>query len=276
MEAKKKKQQSSGRQSAQYDKIFKENIEAVISSIMQNVLEITAVSMEELPDDIQHTKERKPDTLKKITDEKGSTFVLHIEFQVKNEDEMVYRMLDYYGMLERKYKIPVKQFVIFLGSDKPTMPTELDRERLKFSYPLVLLSNLDYRIFLNSNKPEEIILSILANFKGENPENALKQILLRVKETTKGDFSLNRYFNQLRILAQLRNLVPNLKNAMDSIAEYVKEEKDVLYLRGQENEKIKFVAYLIREGNKTFEQIADIAETTVDFVKAVYQKLTSK
>jgi len=276
MEAKKKKQQSSGRQSAQYDKIFKENIEAVISSIMQNVLEITAVSMEELPDDIQHTKERKPDTLKKITDEKGNTFVLHIEFQVKNEDEMVYRMLDYYGMLERKYKILVKQFVIFLGSEKPTMPTELDRERLKFSYPLVLLSNLDYRIFLNSNKPEEIILSILANFKGENPENALKQILFRVKETTKGDFSLNRYFNQLRILAQLRNLVPNLKNAMDSIAEYVKEEKDVLYLRGQENEKTKFVAYLIREGNKTFEQIADIAETTVDFVKAVYQKLTSK
>jgi thioester reductase-like protein len=49
MEAKKKKPQSS-----QYDKIFKENIEVVISSIMQNVLEITAVSMEELPDDILH------------------------------------------------------------------------------------------------------------------------------------------------------------------------------------------------------------------------------
>lgn len=63
---------------------------------------------------------------------------------------------------------------------------------------------------------------------------------------------------------------------MDSIAEYIKEERDVLYLRGQENEKTKFVTYLIREGNKTFEQIADIAETTVDFVKAVYQKLTSK
>ena len=75
MEAKKKK-----RQSSQYDKIFKENIEAVITSIMQNVLEITAVSMEELPDDIQHTKERKPDTLKKITDDKGNTFVLQIEF----------------------------------------------------------------------------------------------------------------------------------------------------------------------------------------------------
>ena len=271
MEDKKKK-----RQSSQYDKIFKENIEAVISSIMQNVLEITAVSMEELPDDIQHTKERKPDTLKKITDDKGNTFVLQIEFQVKNEDEMVYRMLDYYGMLERKYKLPVKQFVIFLGTGTPTMPTNLDREMLKFRFPIVALSELDYHIFLNSDKPEEIILGILANFKGENPENALKQILVRVKETTKGDFSLNRYFNQLRVLAQLRNLELNLKNAMDSIAEYIKEERDVLFLRGLDKGKESFVKYLLNEGNKTFEQIADIAGVAVDFVKLVHRQLTGK
>jgi hypothetical protein len=275
MEAKKKK-----RQSSQYDKIFKENIEAVITSIMQNVLEITAVSMEELPDDIQHTKERKPDTLKKITDDKGNTFVLQIEFQVKDEDEMVYRMGEYYFMLERKYKLPVKQFVIFLGLDNPKMPTKLDRERLKFSYPLISLSTLNYHIFLNSDKPEEIILGILANFQGENPENALKQILVRVKETTKGDFSLNRYFNQLRVLAQLRNLELNLKNAMDSIAEYIKEERDVLFLRGldkgKEKEQVKFVTYLLQEGNKAYDQIADIAGTTVDFVKSVQQQLTGK
>lgn len=275
MEAKKKI-----RQSSQYDKIFKENIEAVISSIMQNVLEITAISMEELPDDIQHTKERKPDTLKKIIDDKGNTFVLQIEFQVKDEDEMVYRMGEYYFMLERKYKLPIKQFVIFLGSDNPKMPTELDRERLKFSYPLVSLSTLDYHIFLNSDKPEEIILGILANFQGENPENALKKILVRVKETTKGDFSLNRYFNQLRVLAQLRNLELNLKNAMDSIAEYIKEERDVLFLRGldkgKEKEQVKFVTYLLQEGNKAYDQIADIAGTTVDFVKSVHRQLTGK
>ncbi|MEA5258655.1 hypothetical protein VB264_12735 [Arcicella aquatica] len=271
MQAKKKKQQSS-----QYDKIFKENIEAVISSIMQNILKITAVSVEELPDDIQHTKERKPDVLKKLTDIKGNTFVLQIEFQVKDEPEMIYRMGEYHFMLERKYKIPVKQFVIFLGSDNPKMPTELDREHLKFSYPLVSLSTVDYHIFLNSNKPEEIILGILANFKGENPENALKQILIRVKETTKGDFSLNRYFNQLRVLAQLRNLELNLKNAMDSIAEYIKEERDVLYLRGQEREQIKFIKNLLTETDLSLDKIAKVAGVAVDFVKSVQRQLSAK
>ncbi|HAK80854.1 MAG TPA: hypothetical protein DCM71_29090 [Runella sp.] len=276
MEAKKKKRQSSGRQPAQYDKIFKENIEAVISSIMLNILDITAVSMEELPDDIQHTKERKPDVLKKVTDTKGDTFVLQIEFQVRDEPKMVYRMVEYFIMLERKYELPVKQFVIFLGSDNPKMPTELDRERLKFSYPLVSLSTLDYHIFLNSDKPEEIILGILANFKGENPESALKQILVRIKETTKGDFSLNRYFNQLRVLAQLRNLELNLKNAMDSIAEYIKEERDVLYLRGQERTEERIVKNLLSKMSLTFEQIADVAGVTVDFVKSVHRQLTGK
>ena len=271
MKADKKK-----RQSSQYDKIFKENIEAVISSIMQNVLEITAVSMEELPDDIQHTKERKPDTLKKITDDKGNTFVLQIEFQVKDEPEMIYRMGEYYFMLERKYKIPVKQFVIFLGIDKPTMPSQLDREMLKFKFPIVALSELDYHIFLNSNKPEEVVLSILANFEGENPENALRQIISRVKETTKGEFSLNRYFNQLRVLAQLRNLELNLKIAMDSIAEYIKEERDVLYLRGQERTEERIVKNLLSEGNFTVDKIAKIAGVAVDFVKSVQRQLTGK
>ncbi len=117
-------------QASQYDKIFKENIEAVIPSLMANILGITAVLSEELPDDIQHTKERKPDVLKKITDIEGNMFVLQIEFQVADESEMVYRMGDYYLMLERKYKIPVEQYVIFIGNGIPTMPTKLNRKRM--------------------------------------------------------------------------------------------------------------------------------------------------
>ena len=267
-------------QSNQYDKIFKENIEAVISSIMKNVLKINAVSMEELPDDIQHTKERKPDVLKKITDNQGNTFVLQIEFQVSDEAEMVYRMAEYFIMLERKFKLTVRQFVIFLGTNPPKMPTQLESERMKFSFPLVVISEIDYLVFLNSNKPEEVILSILANFKEENPENVLKKIIQRIEETTKGDFSLSRYFNQLRVLAQLRNIELNLKNAMDSIAKYIKEERDVLYLRGldkgKEREQLKFITFLLQEGNRTVTQIADIAGTTVNIVKSVQLQIISK
>ena len=184
------KLQNKKRQANQYDKIFKENIEAVISSIMQNMLEITAISTEELPDDIQHTKERKPDVLKKVTDNQENTFVLQIEFQVKNDDEMVHRMLDYKAMLFRKYLIPVRQYVIYLGRDKLTMKSSLQTLDLSFKYNLLALNTIDYKIFLNSNQPEEVILSVLANFNKETPENALKHIISRLEETTEGDLAL--------------------------------------------------------------------------------------
>jgi hypothetical protein len=192
-------------QANQYDKIFKENIEAVIPSLMQNILGINAVLSEELPDDIQHTKERKPDVLKKITDIQGDTFVLQIEFQVVDEPKMVYRMAEYHVMLARKYELPVKQFVIFIGSNTAKMPTQIDSELMQYRFPLISFSEIDYHIFLKSEKPEEIILGILADFKQESPENAIKHIIERIEETTEGDFSLKRYFNQLRVLAQLRN-----------------------------------------------------------------------
>ena len=63
---------------------------------------------------------------------------------------------------------------------------------------------------------------------------------------------------------------------MDSIAAYIKEERDVLFLRGLDKGKESFVKYLLNEDNKTFEQIACIAGVAVDFVKAVQRQLTSK
>ncbi len=243
---------------------------------MLNILDIHVVNSEELPDDIQHTKERKPDVLKKITDYKGNIFVLQIEFQVVDEHEMIYRMAEYHVMLERKYHLPVEQFVIFLGSSKPKMSVQIDNKYMKFKFNLICFSELDYHIFVDSNKPEEIILGILASFMQEDSEVVLKQIIYRIKETTEGSFSLSRYFNQLRVLAQLRNLDLKLEIAMESIAKYINEERDVLYLRGQKKEQIKFVENLLRKLNLTFDQVADIAGVSVEFVKKVHQELYSE
>jgi hypothetical protein len=265
------------RQSSQYDKIFKENIEAVIPSLMENVLGIKAVESEELPDDIQHTKERKPDVLKKITDTKGDTFVLHLEFQVVDEPDMVHRMHEYKAMLLRKYKIPVHQHVIFLGKNAAKMSTELQTINLYFKYNLLEISTINYTTFLKSNHPEEIILAVLADFNKETSENALKKIISRLEGTTKSDLALKRYFKQLRILSQLRKLEQKLKDIiMENITKYIDEKRDVGFMIGQEKAQIKFVTFLLQDDNRTFDQIADITGVSVEFVKTVQQKLAIK
>ncbi len=268
------------KQASQYDKILRENLEAIIPGLMENVLGIQVVRSEELPDDVQHTKERKPDVLKKITDNQGSTYVLQIEFQVADEPEMVYRMAEYYIMLERKYQLPIRQFVVFLGSAAPQMPTRLDRANLTFNFPLIAFADLDYRPFIRSARPEEVLLSILADFGSDNVEMILQQIIRRVEETSSGDFSLKRHFNQLRVFAQLRNLGIKLKAAMDSIMPFIKPENDVLYLigeeKGQEKAEERIVRNLLTETDMPVERIAKLAGVSDEFVEQVRQKTTNK
>src|SRR4051812_20317692 len=113
-------------QGSKYDKILKENMESLLPVIIKDVLQLDISDTEEIPDDLQYTKERKPDVLKIVTDRNNNTFVLHLEWQTQNEKDMVYRMAEYAVMLQRKYRIPVKLYLIFIGKGGVTMSTSLD------------------------------------------------------------------------------------------------------------------------------------------------------
>ena len=134
------------KQGNKYDKIFRENMEAALPYIIVYLLNLDIVSSIELPDEVQHTEERKPDSLKKVRDTAGETFVLHIEFQAKSDPEMPYRMAEYSIMLQRKYKLQVKQYIIFIGG-KPNMATNIVTEYFNFCYNMLSLSSIDYKVF---------------------------------------------------------------------------------------------------------------------------------
>ncbi|MFP4092796.1 MAG: hypothetical protein ACLFT3_20990 [Cyclobacteriaceae bacterium] len=79
----------------------------------------------DLPEKLQTTIEREPDFLKKISLEDDSEAILHLEFQTNDEAGMVYRMAEYKAILRRKFELPVRQFVIYLGTAEPRMRTRL-------------------------------------------------------------------------------------------------------------------------------------------------------
>jgi predicted transposase/invertase (TIGR01784 family) len=273
----KRKVKQKNRQVNQYDKILHENLEAALPGLIRNLLHIHAVSTEELPDDIQHTKERKPDVLKKVTDKKGKTFVLHIEFQVKDEPKMAFRMAEYHIMLLRRYELPVRQYVIYIGADKPTMTDHIRSEPMNFKYSLIALSAIDYHLLLRSDHPEEKMLAILADLGGGNPKRTIENIVTQVVAASKGNFSKLRHVQQLRILAQLRNLASDNLKIMDSVANYMSEEKDIFYRRGElkglEKGKKTFVKNLLLHTDFTIAKIAELSDVTEAFVKKVKKTL---
>jgi predicted transposase/invertase (TIGR01784 family) len=272
-----KKVKHSTRQINQYDKILRENIEAALPGLIRNLLNIHAVNTEELPDDIQHTKERKPDVLKKVTDKKGETFVLHIEFQAKDELKMVFRMAEYYIMLLRRYELPVRQYVIYIGAGIPTMTDHIRSEPMNFKYQMIALSAVDYHLLLRSDDPEEKILAILADFGGGDPKRIIENIVTQVIAVSKGDLSKHRHIRQLRILAQLRNLEPESLEIMDSIANLITKEKDILYRLGEkegiEKGKEEVVINLLLDTDFTIAKIASLTNVTEAFVKKVKKSL---
>jgi hypothetical protein len=272
------KQSDKGSQASQYDKIIKENLEITLPVIIRDVLGLDIAHSEELPDDIQHTKERKPDALKKITDTAGRTYVLQVEFQIADEREMVYRMAEYSIMLMRRYQLPVKQYVIFLKDTEPTMPTYIGTENHKFSYNLIRIAEANYKLFLKADSPEVKMMGILANFGKEDSYGAIKAIIDQVQSFTKGDFAESRYFRQLRIFVQLRSgIEQQFEKAMETVSKFFREEKDFLYrkgeIKGREEKELEVVTNLISESGFSDEQAAAIAGVPVSFVKSVRDKL---
>lgn len=274
-------------QVSQYDKIIKENMNGAMPDLLTGVLGIRAARAEDLAERIQHTKERIPDQLKKVTDDTGDTFVLHVEWQLKNDTEMIDRMLEYRAMLRRKYRISIRQYVLFMGKTASTMVNRIEEKDLKFFYHLIDLYKIDYKIFLASEKPEQKILAVLGNFCKEAPEAVLRKIIEGIKSKARGSLAEQRYLNQLRILVQLRNLETQFNHIMESVSTFFKEERDPYYIKGfkkgAEKERIKRIkaSYEVAERlidgtDHTDEVIARLAGVTISFVKRKRHALNKK
>lgn len=113
-----------------YDKILKENIAALFLPLSGKYLNIFITKTEELKDKLQTTIEKEPDFIRIVETDTNQRFILHLEFQSADEEGMIYRMQEYYGILRKKYLLPVKQFVIYLGQKPSLMQHSLSPEEV--------------------------------------------------------------------------------------------------------------------------------------------------
>ena len=141
-----------------------------------------------------------------------------------------------------------------------------------FEFKMINITEFDYKRFLVSNNPEEIILAVLSNFGEEKPENALNEIIHRLEETTSEQRTFQKYLRQLRVLSKLRKLDLKFDDMIQNIAKYIDAENDYLVI----NTKKEIVENLLRESGLSVDKIAKMAKVTLDFVKNIQQKLNSE
>ena len=263
------KKQTDKKEGNQYDKIVKENIESIIPALMNSVLGFRVKEAVIIKEKLQQTKEKEADALRIITDPNGQKFILHLEFQVDDYAKMAYRMADYWILLKAKYGLPIRQYVIFIGSGQPRMNTILSEDGNYFQFQLINITQYDYLRFLTSDNAEEVLLAVLSDFGQEDPENALGQIIHRLEETTPDQRTFQKHLRQLRVLSKLRKLDLKFDDMIQNMAKYIDAENDYLVI----NAKKEIVSNLLTDSDLSNEKIAKIAGVSAEFVKEIQQKL---
>jgi hypothetical protein len=272
-----------------YDKILKENIALVFLPLAEKYLGIRISRSEELKDKVQTTIEKEPDFIRIVETDTAEKFIFHLEFQSVDEDGMIYRMQEYYGLLRRKYQLPVKQFVIYLGQKASRMQTTLAPEEVFTGFSLKSLREYSYQHLLASQVPEEIILAVLADFRGHKPVAVLKEILIKLREISQEEITLRKYIRQLSVLARLRNLIKETQKQVQDMGLTYNITEDFLYQQGvekgieqgiekgiEQGEKARerqVIISMLEDGTLTVEKIASLTKVPVEYVRQIAAEL---
>ena len=262
-----------------FDRILKENFEALLPYLLRKVLGLELPKLEELKDKIQVTVEREMDNLKKVVHPDAQLdYGLHWEIQSADED-MRRRNLLYYALFLEKYSMPLKQIVIYVGNSEPkkVLQNVLEMEGLRLEFQVLSLRQIPKELFLESNVPEEVVMAILCDFGSDKPEKIIRQILEHLQKLIGRLPRLGKYQKQLQTLARLRKLETQTKKEILTMPLHYEIETDGLYLEGVEkgaNEVLRnFVIRMLQMGEFSKEKIASIAGVDINYVNEIEKSL---
>ena len=239
-----------------FDRIFRENSSRMIAWIERRYgykIEKYTLLKEKIP----KTLEREIDFLCKIKTKKYGELLLHMEFQSADNNEMIYRMQEYHALISRKYKLPVRQVVMYMGEEESKMITQLPIAGIFTGFDLISVHKIDIEEFISDQFPEVIVMALLSNYDKENIEKVLYTIVDNIKKVVKHEDTLKRYINQLLILSRLRNLEESVTKILEDmpITFEVDVENDYLYKRGLEKGKEVLREEILKKEEEFKEQI---------------------
>ncbi len=262
------------------DKIFREVLKDIFPVVAQKVIGIPTGQYKPLPVDLQYTSEREADQVWQVSLPDQQDFILHCEFQTTNDKQMLARMLLYYAFLYYQKKLPIRQYVVYLGKDLVKMEYQLQSGKLAYSYDLIDLRSFPYQTFLESSSSREVLLAILADFGGESGELIVERIIAKLEQICASKLELSQRALQLLRLAVLRNLNTIVFNLAKKMAITIDIKEDTLYQeglqKGQEEGKLagkeQAAVNMLRKG-MSIELIREITELAAERIAQLKQQL---
>jgi predicted transposase YdaD len=289
-----------------YDRILRDGALVLVLKLLGKQLPSPPELLEHGPNRIHTTLDHETDMLAFLNKGlKDLEELLHLEFQVRKEKEIALRMLEYYVVLQRKYKMPVRQLVVFLHEKKKKRSgTRVERPlaRVKFSYEVLYLQDIPFEHILELGVPEGVVLSILGDFGKTPPAEAIAMIIERILALCAETKNHLVFVQHLLTLSKLRNklqpIVHQILRTMPGIMQTILEtfpdaefgifEQRYIALgkaegraegraegkaEGKAEQEVHTIVRFLRAGKITPDEIAEILEIPLERVLQIQAQM---
>jgi predicted transposase YdaD len=91
--------------------------------------------------------------------------LLHLELQSDNDDKMLWRELEYCGLISQRYQQVPLQIVLYIGEEPARFKTEINTPNLKYRYDLINIKELDCTDLLQSESLSDNLLALLGKLQ---------------------------------------------------------------------------------------------------------------
>jgi predicted transposase YdaD len=209
--------------------------------------------IEDITSEIEFVKSLRPDMVFRAGEK-----IFHIEIQAQQDKDLPERMLIYSLAIKEKVGQKPVQIILFVGKGNP--PPSFFRDEFTIHKFIVLdMKKIDPDEFIKSDKPEEVIVGILAGKFKDKPQT-IKKVKKRIVEIVKNEKEIAKYIDSISFLAGLFDVKVEVK----PMPIQVDIRKTFLYKWGKEEGEKRGFEKGLKEGLK--ESILRIAQ--VKFRKA--------
>ena len=219
-----------------YDRIFKENIEALLLPLLKKVLGLNPPKLQPIDAKLQVTQEAEMDNIRRVVhDDPALDYGLQIEFHIADED-LRKRNLLHHALFHSITGLPLRQIVIYGGKSDPRhiIQNHLLTQGLELRFEVLVLKQIPKELFIHSDVPEEVVLAILCDFGEDQPEQVVRQILQHLHKICRSPNRIKKYQKQLLTLSRLRKMEIIVKNEVEAMTIHYDIETDGLFLQGIE------------------------------------------
>ncbi len=153
--------------------------------------------------------------------------IVHIEIQSTHDPEIVYRMPEYYWLVKRRYKLPLRQVLLYVGEGSVRMPDRIAEDGNLMKWTVVDVREFDAATLIKEGNPGDLALAILA----EGAEKQLRALLEKSARLTGS--RRDRVLAQILVLAGLRGLVGAVELEMEGMNMVIDITKNPFLMRWQ-------------------------------------------